>query len=80
MRDLTHVATSTERTEVDAPAGVEVREEVVQIYDDQLSRAHEFIKDRINRLEPRDMERLAAALIAPPSRLRFSISMSWRSS
>jgi len=32
-----------------------------RIYRDQLSRSHEFIKDRISRLDPRDMENLAAA-------------------
>lgn len=41
----------------------EVVEEVTQILNDQITRAHEFIKDRINRLDPREMELLAAALL-----------------
>lgn len=63
LRDLLHSAPSIAYSDVSESLSVEVREEVAQIYDDQLSRAHEFIKDRINRLEPRDMEMLAAALL-----------------
>ena len=63
LRDLTHAASAASYPDAAAPVPAEVREEVARIYDDQLSRAHEFIKDRINRLDPRDMELLAAALL-----------------
>lgn len=64
LRDLKRPRTEAagDPTTEQAEAG-EVREEVAQIYEDQLSRSHEFIKDRINRLEHRDMEHLAAALL-----------------
>lgn len=42
---------------------VEERNDVERIYSDQLSRSHEFIKDRINQLDPRAMEQLAASLL-----------------
>lgn len=35
----------------------------VAIYREQLSRSHEFISDRINRLSPHEMEQLLAALL-----------------
>jgi restriction system protein len=65
LRDLMSASIATTR-EVSIPSSddsAEIVGEVEQILNDQLSRAHEFIKDRINRLEPRDMEQLAAALL-----------------
>lgn len=63
LRDLTRPAEFVDDAGKAARVGNEVREEVAQIYEDQLSRAHEFIKDRINRLEAYEMELLAAALL-----------------
>jgi len=63
LTDLTRDRPFPENPEVSVPETIEVREEVVRIYADQLSRSHEFIKDRLSRLDPRDMEHLAAALL-----------------
>ena len=64
LTDLIRVRPFPESPEVSVPDTIEeVREEVEQIYADQLSRSHEFIKDRLNRLDPRNMEHLAAALL-----------------
>lgn len=45
---------------LDSPSEISDAE---RIYRDQLSRSHEFIKDRISRLDPREMEHLTAALL-----------------
>ena len=63
LRELLHATSRAPYPNAVQSASAEVREEVTRIYDDQLSRAHEFIKDRITRLEPREMELLAAALL-----------------
>ncbi len=55
---------SSEGAPPDRPSNpADDREEVTRIFEDQLSRSREFIKDRINRLDPHQMEHLAAALL-----------------
>ena len=46
-----------------APPGAEPPDDEATIYLEQLSRSHEFIADRINRLSPHEMEQLLAALL-----------------
>jgi restriction system protein len=62
-RDLVKAGSTSPSEIAESSADAEVRDDARIIYEDQLSRAHEFIKDRISRLEPREMEMLAAALL-----------------
>jgi len=47
----------------DAAASPEPDMEAVSVREDQVARAHEFIKDRILKLSPSEMEHLVAALL-----------------
>ncbi len=48
---------------IEMPEGPIVRPDYVAILEDTLSRAHEFIADRITELTPHEMEQLLAALL-----------------